>query len=303
MARYPFPPFPRGWFHVASAAALPVAGVAPLRRFGRELVLWRDGRGTPHLFAAHCPHQGAHLGHGGVVLGELLKCPFHGWRLGADGACRAVPGARAIPAHEPVPAWPLIEQDGALLAWHGPAGRKPSAPPPPLPELRDGWRVLDERRWEIASHVQEMIENLVDAAHFPGLHHTPGVPRTEFEARGEGAAVRSRCHFDTLAGPLATTLASEGRGPGYWELRFTAPVPMLVLTTATPIADELVEFRLLFAAPEGAPGAREFADSVILEVEADRVVWEHKAYRADPPLSEADGPIRAFRAWFAQFHD
>ena len=265
-------------------------------------MLWRDGRGTPHLFDAHCPHQGAHLGHGGVVVGDLLKCPFHGWRLGADGACQAVPGAARVPQHVPLRAWRLIEQDGALLAWHGPDGRPPSPAPPPLRELREGWPVLDERRWEIASHVQEMLENLVDAAHFPGLHLTPGVPRTQFRAHGERATVTSQFHFDTLDGPVETTLESAGHGPGHWELRFTAPVPLLVLTTATPIDDRMVEFRLLFASPPGAAGAREFADSVIHEVEADRVVWEHKVYRPDPPLSEADGPIRAFREWFAQFH-
>ena len=35
MARYPFPAFPRGWFHVAGADGLPAVGVQPLHRFGR----------------------------------------------------------------------------------------------------------------------------------------------------------------------------------------------------------------------------------------------------------------------------
>ena len=300
MARYPFPPFPRGWFHVSPAEALPRRGVLPLRRFGRELVLWRTEAGAAVLMAAHCAHQGAHLGHGGLVLGDVLKCPFHGWRWSPDGICRAVPGASVVPVHHAQEIWPLVEQDGALFAWHGAQGAR-MPPPPPLPELAQGWEVLDERAWIVASHVQELIENLVDAAHFPALHLTPSLPRTHFQPDGVRARVHSEFRFDTLAGPVPTTLDSEGHGPGWWALRFTAPVPMLVLTTATPHDEEQVEFRLKFVAPAGRADARPFADSVILEVEADRRIWEHKLWREEPPLSEADGPIHEFREWFRQF--
>ncbi|HTE04639.1 MAG TPA: Rieske 2Fe-2S domain-containing protein [Planctomycetota bacterium] len=300
MSRYPFPAFPRGWFHVAASEALPARGVLPLRRFGRELVLWRTAGGQPLLMDGHCAHQGAHLGHGGLVLAETLKCPFHGWRWSADGVCRAVSGASAVPAHRAQQLLPLAEQDGALFAWHGPTEDLP-APPPRLPELAQGWVDVDERAWIVASHVQEVVENLVDAAHFPGLHLTPSLPRTRFTADGLRARVHSEFRFDTLAGPVPTTLESEGHGPGWWALRFTAPVPMLVLTTATPHDQEQVEFRLRFVSPVASAAARAFADSVILEVEADRRVWEHKLWREDPPLSEADGPVAAYRAWFRQF--
>jgi nitrite reductase/ring-hydroxylating ferredoxin subunit len=316
-SRFPFPWFPRGWFHVAASAELPARAVRPLRCFGRELVLWRDAAGAPHLLDAHCPHQGAHLGHGGVVLDSLLKCPYHGWRLGPDGRCRSVPGAREVPAHEPIGAWPLVEQDGSLLAFHaGPrsdiAGRAPGRdappalqlpPPSPVPEFtRAGWQRIDERTWTVASHVYEVIENLVDAAHFVGLHKTPSLPHTSFEADGQRARVRSTFQLDSLAGPVATTLESEGHGPGYWVLRFTGIVPAVVLTTATPLDEERLLFRLVFHTAGDPALGRAFADSVILEVDQDQLVWEHKLWRADPPLSEADGPIRPFREWCRQFH-
>jgi 3-ketosteroid 9alpha-monooxygenase subunit A len=317
-SRFPFPWFPRGWYHVASAAELPPRGVRPLRCFGRELVLWRDAAGAPHLLDAHCPHQGSHLGHGGVVIDALLKCPFHGWRLDGEGRCRAVPGARTVPAHTPIRAWPLVEQDGSLLAWcacpqaeapadatrggHAADAAPSFPPPPPVPEFaRAGWQRIDERSWTVASHVHEVIENLVDAAHFVGLHKTPSLPRTQFLADGPRARVRSGFQLDSLAGPVATTLESEGHGPGYWVLRFTGIVPAVVLTTATPLDAERLLFRLVFHTAGDPALGRAFADSVILEVDQDALVWEHKLWRADPPLSEADGPIREYRAWCRQF--
>ena len=39
--------------------------------------------GVVHAF---CPHMGAHLGMGGVVVGNSLRCPFHGWSFNASGS-------------------------------------------------------------------------------------------------------------------------------------------------------------------------------------------------------------------------
>src|SRR5678809_465596 len=78
--RFPFPPFPSGWFRVADAGDVRPGTVRPLRYFGRDLVLTRGADGAPHLFDAHCPHLGAHLGVGGRVVDGTLQCPFHGWR-------------------------------------------------------------------------------------------------------------------------------------------------------------------------------------------------------------------------------
>ena len=33
---------------------------------------------------AYCPHLGAHLGHGGIINGECIECPFHAWRWKTD---------------------------------------------------------------------------------------------------------------------------------------------------------------------------------------------------------------------------
>src|SRR4051794_19961277 len=95
--RFPFTSYPTGWFAVAKCADVPPSGVAPLRYFGRELVLFRTAAGDARVLDAHCPHLGAHLGHGGCVEGESIRCPFHGWRFDGAGACVAVPYATKIP--------------------------------------------------------------------------------------------------------------------------------------------------------------------------------------------------------------
>lgn len=85
-----------GWFMIGSSAEFPVNEVRPLHYFGEDLVAYRNESGELHVLQAHCPHPGAHLGHGGKVVGDCLGCPFHGWRCGPDGTSRRSPNSKPI---------------------------------------------------------------------------------------------------------------------------------------------------------------------------------------------------------------
>lgn len=89
--RFPMGPFPSGWYVVARSSDLGTKEVQSLTCFGRALVLFRSADGVAHLLDAYCPHLGTHLGHGGVIVGDTVRCPFHGWRFDASGACVAIP--------------------------------------------------------------------------------------------------------------------------------------------------------------------------------------------------------------------
>jgi phenylpropionate dioxygenase-like ring-hydroxylating dioxygenase large terminal subunit len=69
----------------------PIGQTRPLNYFGEELMAYRDDSGDLHVMEAHCKHLGAHLGHGGTVVGDCVECPFHGWRWGPDGTNRLIP--------------------------------------------------------------------------------------------------------------------------------------------------------------------------------------------------------------------
>jgi 3-ketosteroid 9alpha-monooxygenase subunit A len=73
------------WFMVGWSPEFPIGEVRPLHYFGEDLVAYRDERGELHVLDAHCKHLGAHIGHGGTVVGDCVQCPFHRWRWGPDG--------------------------------------------------------------------------------------------------------------------------------------------------------------------------------------------------------------------------
>src|SRR5258708_6477960 len=110
--------YPEGWFQVAYSADVADHQVAPLRYFGQELVLFRTVSGTAQVLDAYCSHVGAHLGFGGTVEGECIRCPFHSWAYGTDGVCRDIPYATRIPRGAQVRAWPTRELSGLIFVWH-----------------------------------------------------------------------------------------------------------------------------------------------------------------------------------------
>lgn len=130
-----------------------------------------DGRVA--AYADRCPHRLAPLSAGRVVAREEgadeLQCGYHGWRFDPRGRCTDIPAVSTPPparACAPVP-WGIDERYG--LVWLAPA--EPVAERHDFPE----W---DERRFDRATcelvrttaGAAQLIDNFLDAAHFPFVH-------------------------------------------------------------------------------------------------------------------------------------
>ena len=96
MSRFPFGT-PFGWYPVAWSFELEPGSLVARTYFGRELVVFRTSDGAASTIDAYCPHLGAHLGVGGRVEEDGLRCPFHGWAFGPSGECTDIPYAKRIP--------------------------------------------------------------------------------------------------------------------------------------------------------------------------------------------------------------
>ena len=110
-ARFPYG-LPSGWFQVARLDELEPGAVKPLRYFNRDLVLFRGASGAVQLLDAHCPHLGAHLGHGGRVEGDEIVCPFHAWQFDGAGRCTKIPYSDKIPRQAALTPWTTVEKKG-----------------------------------------------------------------------------------------------------------------------------------------------------------------------------------------------
>ncbi len=120
-----FEAFPTGWFQVGWSEEFPVGEAKALSYFGEEQVAFRGESGKLNIFDAFCPHLGGHLGHGGIVRGESIVCPFHGWRFDSSGANVEIPYSSDCSRRSLTP-WEVRENSGAVFVWHHPDRSAPS---------------------------------------------------------------------------------------------------------------------------------------------------------------------------------
>jgi phenylpropionate dioxygenase-like ring-hydroxylating dioxygenase large terminal subunit len=160
--------YPDGWYAAADASKL---GRRPikLRRFGLDLVLWRDGTGEPSCLRAACPHRGADLS-AGRVRGGCLECPYHGFRFDSGGTCRLAPcegPAARIPPRLRAETVPVREEHGLVWLWWG--SDRPSGDPPWFGTLGP-----DDSVVTVADiypcHFTRFMENGLDVHHFAFVH-------------------------------------------------------------------------------------------------------------------------------------
>ncbi|MEX2247833.1 MAG: Rieske 2Fe-2S domain-containing protein [Dehalococcoidia bacterium] len=307
--RFEIPPFPNGWFQVAYSDELEVGGVTPLQYFGTDLVLFRDASGAAHVLDAYCPHLGAHLGYGGVVEDNCIRCPFHAWRFDGEGHCVDVPYANKIPPLARLDAWPVYEANGLIMVYHHMEKKQPAWTPPQLSEYgSDSWTEYTRRRWKIRTHNQEMAENGVDSAHFKYVHGTPEQPQTRAEMDGHIFRVRSPVQYTTPQGAIEGQIASDSYAFGFSLVRFTGIVETLIVSSVTPIDGEYVDVRFSFTTKKlgneaaTANVARAFIAEIERQLGQDIPIWEHKVMKMRPILCDGDGPIGLFRRWCKQFY-
>ncbi|MCB9681615.1 MAG: Rieske (2Fe-2S) protein [Alphaproteobacteria bacterium] len=311
-AAHAAPRLPSGWFVVGEARALRPGQVQPLDRFGRELVLFRTASGTPALVDATCPHLGAHLGHGGTVVGETLQCPMHGFRFGTHGACTAA-GKAAPPRGVRLGSLPLTEREGLIFAWFGADGQAPSFALPAIDST--GWPTWRLRRAVVDAHPQDTTENSVDLAHFEHVHGYDAVQIVQ-PLRRDGAGLSIAYSATRRTGPFGTPLtfqyevAVTGLGLSQVTVRVPGLATCQLLVMASPLDAARSEVWLAARVQVAAPALRGIVDplassimATILrnDVEQDARLWSHKRWVHPPRLSSADGPIGAYRAWARQF--
>lgn len=306
---YDFGPYPNGWIAVAWSHELRPGQVQPLSCLGHELVLFRGQDGKAHVLDAYCPHLGAHLGLGGTVVGNDLRCPFHGWQFSGDGSCTLVPFARKIPPKAKVPCWPVHEINGLIFVWHDAEGRAPWFEIPVVPEYGSSeWTEPVYRVYKIRTRWREAVENTVDRTHFPALHEYPEPPTVEFESSGPHFTVRSKVPWRRFGGSGEVILNFDGHGPGIAVSRGVSEAPFVVMGCPMPIDDDTILHRMTYLVSKKLPVPlrqvvkRFLIYAVRREFERDIPIWESKIYRSRPVLCDADGPIGRFRIWSRQFY-
>lgn len=302
--------FPRGWFVVGFSEELEPEQVRPARYFGQDFVIWRTSGGEARVFDAHCPHLGAHLGHGGKVEGDSIRCPFHAWCFNESGRCQEIPYAKKIPPKAAIRSWPVLERNGFLMLWHDPAGEEPEDYVPLLEEFgAPEWTPWMHRTVQIKTQAREVVENVADVAHFPNVH---GNEVLDFEAKFDGITATQSTHttgYDRKGRLTKQRTVATYYGPAIQFSEMAGEFPTILLNAHIPIDENNLELRIGvlvkgidYTTKLGRQLGEMWIDALQVGYFQDVAIWEHKAWRDNPMLCDGDGPIGDLRRWYAQFY-
>src|SRR5688500_17692106 len=122
-------PIPSSWYALGFSHDLPPRAVRALKLADHDLVLYRTESGHANAVDAFCPHLGAHLGIGGTVHGEVIRCPFHSFEFNAEGVCTATGYGTKPPPTARLQRWLLREINDMLFVWYDALGQPPTWEP------------------------------------------------------------------------------------------------------------------------------------------------------------------------------
>ena len=321
-------PYPNGWYVLDRTDALKKGQILNKKFVGEEIVLYRLENGQACASTAYCPHLGAHLGHGGKIVGDCIKCPFHDFEFNADGICTKTGYSTKPPPKARLRMFELQEKNGFILIWHDMQGNSPDWEVPEI--ASEGWSKLLTIDWKLRSHPQETTENSVDIGHFASVH---GYKQVEIikDAITQGPMLNATYAMHRKAGFLGkrnemirVEFYAEAHGLGYSIVE--AYIPKFNIRTRhfvlpTPIEGNYINLKigimvkniekpskihpLLVLVPKNI-----IRDLVLRtafkgyqhDVSQDFKIWENKIYITPPALAKGDGPVWQYREWAKQFY-
>lgn len=307
--RYPFPPYPNGWFPIEVSAKLAPGRHVSKHVLGRDVVIYRTESGVANVIGAYCPHLGAHIGKGGAVVGERIRCPFHHWEFELDGRCGVAFGAKKTPEIGAT-TYPMVEKNGTIFMWVDSQNREPFWEIPDLEETTsDDFVFVGYHEFTLKTHPQEMFENLSDFLHFRTLH---GWSPVEFDWRcvyGE-PAVQLNFNVANNDSNIRTTsniqrMNITSTGPSYNYARYFGAFRALAILMFCPTFPGVMYNPILFWADKsaGKESAEAWMQGYLHDYSLDIDVLENKLYVENPKMSDADGPIHKMRKWYSQWYE
>src|SRR5207237_5783962 len=84
----------------------------------QQLVLFRASNGRVVALEDRCPHRSAPLSKG-KLIGDTLRCGYHGMRYDVTGKCVLIPGQNLIPPKARARGLPIVDPHTLRSPWTG----------------------------------------------------------------------------------------------------------------------------------------------------------------------------------------
>ncbi len=272
--------FHAGWMYVCHVGGVPAGTRRAFDIAGESVIVSRDRDGKFRAFGNVCRHRGAQLCPigPGVATGSI-RCPYHAWTYGLDGALLATPRVDDEFDRGDYGLWPYHAE-----LWNGMVFVSVADEPPPLVDWLERWtpglhdfddvpvaeyRLGARTETLVAANWKILIENYNECLHCAVVHpelvdvipiyrtgHVVDPDRdddiVDLRQGASALTLDGETHLSTLPGIAGTP---EYSGLAFFpNLEFDLTPTNLALTSLFPIAADatLVVAEYLFAADDVA---------------------------------------------------
>lgn len=161
------------WYAVLASKSVKKNKITGVKRFGENLVFFRDESGNVGCLSDKCIHRGASLSKGELIDG-CIACPFHGIRYATDGSCTLIPseGKASVQNHNRfhMKSYESREIGDIIFVWYG--DKDPDKEPDVFDVITDSsfsYRHMEDT-WNV--DYSRVIENQLDVSHLAFVHRT-----------------------------------------------------------------------------------------------------------------------------------
>ncbi len=156
------------------------------------VVLYRSETGKAIALHGLCPHRFAPLEEG-VVIGEAIRCPYHGLQFDGTGKCVDMPLGDPAPPRACVRPYPLEERHGQLWIWMGEPEKAKADLIPDFSYIENRDKAWFRFTLHAKANYQLLVDNLLDLTHpeflHPMLASEGWAKRTKYTVKMEGASI------------------------------------------------------------------------------------------------------------------
>ena len=197
----------------------------PLGRtlLNEALVFYRQVDGTPVALEDRCCHRHAPLSRG-VIVGDELRCGYHGLKFDARGVCVDIPGQERIPPEARIRSYPVVERWNCIWVWMGdPAKADPALIPDWWWSTHPDWASTRPDPFHMRCHYQLINDNVLDVTHLAYVHAgsigNSAINEFPMRTEREGGKVRmTRWILDRPAPPLYQTFGQFKGNVDRWQI-------------------------------------------------------------------------------------
>ena len=231
--------FLRNYWYVAAMSR--EVGRSLLQRWvlDEPILLFRTEDGRAVAMSDTCPHRSAPLSNG-ELIGDTVRCGYHGLTFNTDGLCVHAPAQKNPPARARVPTIRVAEKWRWIWVWMGdPAEADEAAIPDMHWNDHADWHPVEDLL-TIKCHYQLLADNLLDLSHEAFVHRATigndAVAETPARASRNGNVVTvDRMMMDCPAPPHFLKLGGYAdRIDRLQRIEFRPPANIVVESKSTP---------------------------------------------------------------------